>query len=166
MTRRILLAVLTLALLATLMPGATTFAGCKKCFIKGYVKAMGEGDLDRLAASYADRVVLSNPHGQITLDHQAMSDLLAWEVAAGVTLTASEYEWEGDTVRALFTETSELYELMGVGELTYRVTFDFEGDVIRSVAMEPVAGGADLYAAFTPVSQWIAMRRADAPQGD
>ena len=128
---------------------------CLKCKVKGLVGAMRAGDVERSLSYLAGDFELRDVAGDKRVDREAMRGLLQWDAALGGKMAFSELQWEGDTVRGEFSETNEMYDLLGMGPQRYRIEFRFDGDLIREQVYEALdADGPSLDEALEPFLTW------------
>jgi hypothetical protein len=138
-----------------LAAGEPATAGCLKCRVKGYVAALNAHDVEKALSYLSDELALVSRGTETSLDKTALREMLGWDVAVQSAVSYESLDWEGETVTALFTERNDFYELLGISERRYRVTFGFEGDNIASLRVEPVADDApSLAEALRPVVEW------------
>jgi len=138
-----------------LLAGEQAEPTCLKCKIKGLVGAMRAGDVDRSLSYLAEDFELRDAAGRQRIDRRAMRDVLQWDAALGGKMTFSALEWEGETVRGEFTETNELYELLGMEPRRYRIEFHFSGDLISEQIYEVLdSDGLSMTQALEPFLDW------------
>lgn len=159
MSRRVLIGMVGVALIAgvvlPLLAGEQAEPTCLKCKIKGLVGAMRAGDVDRSLSYLAEDFELRDAAGRQRIDRRAMRDVLQWDAALGGKMTFSGLEWEGETVRGEFTETNELYELLGMEPRRYRIEFHFSGDLISEQIYEVLdSEGLSMTQALEPFLDW------------
>jgi hypothetical protein len=164
-------ALLGCLLLASAVALPPANAGCLKCKVKGYVDAVNANDSEKALSFFAESVRFVSPRSDITLDKQAIAEMLGWDIATQAALAHGNLEGEGDTVRGHFTERSELYELLGIDERSYELTVRFDGGQIREIRSRPLpTEGPTLDEALQPFLTWAEQRHADVldeiyPQG-
>jgi hypothetical protein len=159
MLHRIVALGVCLTLTVAAAVSVTAGAGCKKCQVKGYVKAVNSHDLDRALGYFADEVKFSDADSELVLDRRALRGMIAWNVATNGSLSYSDLTWEGDVVEAVITEQNDFYQLLGIEALSYRAIFRFAGDQIRAVHFEPAAAAdGSAVDALKPFLDWAAIR--------
>jgi len=135
---------------------------CLKCKVKGLVGAMRAGDVDRSMSFLAEDFELRDVAGDQRIDHEAMPEVLRWNAALNSKLTFSDLEWEGDTVRGLFTETNDLLDLLGIESRRFKIEFQFSGDLIRQQVLDVMpSDGPSMEKALEPFLEWASASRAD-----
>ena len=161
MLRKILIGTTSLALIVglvvPLVAGEQAERTCLKCRVKGYVGAMRAGDVDRSLTYLAPDFLLRDVAGEQRIDRAAMNGVLQWGAALNAKMAFSELQWEDDTVRGEFTETNDLYELLGVEPQRYVMEFHFSGDLIRRQVYDVrQSDGPSMGQALEPFLQWAA----------
>ena len=116
-----------------------------------------------MLALFNDEVRFVSPDSDMTLDRDGLRKMLGWDAATGTVMSHEALKWEDDIVRGRFTERNEFYELLGIEERHYDLTFSFENKRIREIRLVPVAdAGPTLDEAMRPFLDWAATRHASA----
>ena len=136
---------------------------CKKCLIKGYLKARADGDVEKaMGYLHADYMFKDTASGY-SADRERARRSMAWDAAVHAKVTYEPLVWEGDVVTGTFIETSDLFTLAGVEPLRFKMRYTFDGDLIREAAFEKLPGsGPSLEEALASCLQWAERRRPDA----
>ena len=68
-------------------------------------------------------------------------------------------QWDGEIVSGEFVERNDFYELIGIANRQYRLTFRFENDLIREIRLTPAKdSGPKTTEALEPFLAWAAPR--------
>jgi hypothetical protein len=130
-------------------------ASCHPCAVKTYVDAVNAHDVDRATARLAYEVRLSGPGDEVREGRAAVRERLGWDAATNATFRYDKLKAKGDSVEGLFVERNDVYTLLGVEELRYRLVFSFEGDLIREVRREEIDHpGPTVSEALEPFLAW------------
>lgn len=152
--------VVVAAALACAVP-APALAGCLKCKVKGFVAAHARQDMDKTLSYLGEGFEFRDAAGELAMDRSAFRSVLEWDFAIDSTLTYEDIAWEGESVTAVFTETNELYALVGLEPQKYRLTFRFEDELVREMIAEPLpVEGAAIDEALKPFLDWASERHA------
>ena len=165
MSRRMWVGVMAAALIVgvvlPLAAGEESERTCLKCRVKALVGAMRAGDVDRSLSYLAEDFELRDAAGRQRMDRGAMRDVLQWDAALNGKMAFSALEWEDDTVSGEFTETNDLYELLGMEPRRYRIEFHFNGDLIREQVYEVLdSDGPSMRQALEPFLEWASAGHA------
>ena len=134
-------------------------AGCKKCAIKGYVEALNGHDTEQILSFLAEELRFVAPDAEMTLDKPAVRKILEWDAATDSTVTYEELQSEGDIVSGEFIERNDFYELLGITEQHYHMTFRFEDDHIREIRLTPANDSSPkISEALEPFLAWASPR--------
>ncbi len=136
-------------------------ADCLKCTIKGYVEALNSHDTEQALSFLAEELRFVAPDADMTLDKSAVRKMLDWDAATNSTVGYKELQREGDVVSGEFIERNDFYELLGIAERHYRLTFRFENDRIREIRLTPTKdSGPKTSEALEPFLAWAGPRHA------
>ena len=138
-------------------------ADCLKCAVKGYVEALNGHDTEQALSFLAEELRFVAPDVDMTLDRPAVRKMLEWDAATDSTVSYEELHGEGDLVTGEFIERNDFYELLGIAERRYRLTFRFEHDRIREIRLTPTQdSGLQMSEALEPFLAWAAPQHAAA----
>ncbi len=134
-------------------------ADCLKCAVKGYVEALNGHDTEQALSFLTEELRFVAPDVDTTLDKPAVRKMLEWDAATDSKVSYEELQWEGDIVSGEFIERNDFYELLGITERHYRLTFRFENDRIQEIRLTPTKdSGPKTSEALEPFLAWAAPR--------
>ncbi len=133
-------------------------ADCLKCAVKGYVEALNGHDTEQALSFLAQELRFVAPDMDTTLDKPAVRKMLEWDAATDSTLSYEDLQWDGNVVTGEFIERNDFYELLGITERHYRLTFRFEDQRIREIRLNPTGSSPKTSEALEPFLAWAAPR--------
>ena len=150
----------TILLIAlAIVMGTPAAAGCLKCAVKVYVKALNDHDTEKALSYVAEGLRFVAPDTDMTLDRAALQRMLGWDAATNSQIRYDELQWDGKVVNGRFTERNDFYELLGITERSYNLTFHFEDELIREIHLTNDAG-PKMSVVLEPFLRWAGARHA------
>ncbi len=133
-------------------------ADCLKCAVKGYVEALNSHDAEQALSFLAEELRFVTPDLDTTLDRTTLSKMLEWDAATDSAVSYEDLRWDGNFVTGEFIERNDFYELLGITERRYRLTFRFEDQRIREIRLNPTGSSPKTSEALEPFLVWAAPR--------
>lgn len=133
--------------------------------VREHIKAVNTDDVEKNQAFFADDIVyeIAVPkYSGLFSGKDQLRNQMEWDVVNNARLTIKDLRVEGNTVIGNLTEKNEGWRLLGIEELPFMVTFEFQGRLIGKVKLELTPENVKLLdEKFIPFAEWA---RQEHPQ--
>ena len=129
---------------------------------EAYLAAVNEHDTDKALSYLSSSFQLKFADYDYVIDKKRFVHVLGWDKGVNGKITCSDLEEEKYSIKGLFSERNDFFQLIGIDALTATMVFWFDqrGLIIRQVYM-PLACQPSLKEKLKPAVEWA---RANRPE--
>jgi hypothetical protein len=143
-----------------------SFTSCSKPnlgdIVREVIKATNNDDIKKNQTFFADDIVLEPDANTKLSGKDQLRNLMEWDVVNNARLTIKDLKVEGNTVIVNLTEKDEGWRLLGIEELPFTATYEFQGRLIGKVKLEFTPESWKIFEdKFRPFAEWA---RQEHPQ--
>ncbi len=129
--------------------------------LDAYLDAHRRHDTDAVLSSLADDFQLKFPGG-FAMKKEDLRAALAWDTGVNGSLTYQNLREGENTIRGLFTERNDFFQLLGIEGLQSQQTFRFDQDgLIVEQIYEPIPDQSSWQEAMEPAIGWASQHRSE-----
>jgi len=130
--------------------------------VREHIKAVNSDDIKKNQTFFADDIVFEPDANTKLFGKGQLRNLMEWDVVNNARLTIKDLKVEGNTVIANLTEKDEGWRLLGIEELPFTATYEFQGRLIGKVKLEFTPESWKMFEdKFKPFAKWA---RQEHPQ--
>lgn len=98
-----------------------------------YIKALNQHDIEKVLGFLADDFELYFVEFDSSMDKKAYVDVLGWDKGVNGKVTYENLEIEGNTIKGLFTERNQFFDLVDITEMKATITYRFNenGKIVK-----------------------------------
>lgn len=127
---------------------------------EAYIKALNEHDIEKALAYLAVNFQLVFTDQGFTIDKEGFADVLGWDKGVNGKVAYSDLDKEGYSIKGLFTERNDFFELIGIEALKATMVFWFNtpGLIVKQ-SYTPLPNQPSVREKMQPAIEWARANR-------